>query len=343
MFIYIFTYLLLLVGSYTSRRSIFLLYVILALFAFFVGFRAETVGVDTPAYQDLYISLGEYGYKGYPEPIYGYLCEFSNRLGVSFSLFQSILMYIALCMTALAIRHESNNYCLSMFLMVSMYFICYAMNIYRQTLACLIVVYACSALINDNKKWKFSLWIFIAAGFHLVALIMFSALILEKLKLGKNSIYIGLIFTMTIGLINILNILSPILGEYGALYIDSRGDEYTKTGMRLILAIFLSIYWTAGFFFLYKHANKEFRESLYLKLFFVGILFYNLLISHDLGLRISMFFFFPMIVGLPLFVKSSNMKWLKSQALIVSYTSFYFFMLLAMNSAGVVPYELTGD
>ena len=290
MLIYLFIYILLLVGAYISERSVFLLYVILAFLAFIVGYRADTVGMDTETYYNLYDSLGNYGYLGYPEPIFGILCEFSNKIGIPFPLFQTIIMFLALCLTALAIRKESNNYCLSMFLMISMYFICYAMNIYRQILACFIIIYACSLLINNHQKWKFVFWVIVAAGFHLFALILLLALLLDRISLRKSYIY-----------------------------------------------------WTVGFFYLYKHADDEFRESLYMKLFLVGILVYNLLIRHDLGLRVTLYFLFPMIVGLSVFVDTAKMNRLKAQALVVSYTSIYYFLFLAMNSANVVPYTITQD
>ena len=334
---------MLLAGSYSSRRSVFLLYVILAFLALLVGFRAETVGVDTETYQLMYISLGEYGYEGYPEPIYGVLCELFNRMGVPFSLFQTMLMYIALCVTASAIRRESNNYCLSMFLMISMYFICYAMNIFRQVMACLIVVNAFSVLINSHKKWHFVFWIFVAAGFHLISLMMLSALIFDRIRLNKIIIYSGFVLTLFVGLISILDLLVPLLGDYGTLYIESQGDDYTKNGMRLVTAFFMSVYWTIGFVFLYENADEEFRESLYMKLFFMGILLFNVLIRHDLGLRITLFFIFPLIIGLPVFVDKAKMNRLKAQALVVSYTSIYYFLFLAINSANVVPYEITQD
>ncbi len=343
MFVYLLIYVLLLVGAYVSRRSVFLLYVILAFLAFIVGFRNESVGVDTISYQMMYGTLGDMGYEGYPEPIYGVLCEFSNKLGIPFPWFQSVLMFVALCFTAKAIRRESNNYCLSMFLMLSMYFICYAMNIYRQILACFIVIYACCLLINDHKKWRFVFWIFVAAGFHLFALVMLSALLLDKMNFNKRWIYIGLILTLVIGLVSILNLLTPLLGKYGTLYVEQDGDDYAKTGIRLVMAFFMSVYWTIGFFYLYKHADEEFRNSLYMKMFFMGILFFNLLIRHDLGLRVTLYFLFPMIDGLPVFVDTANMNRLKAQALVISYTSIYFFLFLAMNSAKVVPYEITQD
>ena len=343
MLIYIFIYILLLVGAYASERSVFVLYVMLAFMAFVVGFRADTVGMDTGTYVALYGMLGDYGYEGYPEPIYGLLCEFGNKLNVPFPIFQTVLMFVALCFTAKAIRRESNNYCLSMFLMLSMYFICYAMNIYRQVLACFIVIYACSLLIKDHQKWKFAFWILVAAGFHLFALVMMPVLLLNKIRLNKKLIYIGLALSLLIGMVSILNLLVPLLGEYGTLYIEKQGDDYAKTGMRLIMAFFMSIYWTIGFFYLYKHADEDFKESLYMKMFLVGIIFYNLLIRHDLGLRVTLYFLFPMIVGLSVFVDTAKMNRLKAQALVVSYTSIYYFLFLAMNSANVVPYTITQD
>lgn len=343
MLIYLFIYILLLVGAYISERSVFLLYVILAFLAFIVGYRADTVGMDTETYYNLYESLGNYGYLGYPEPIFGFLCEFSNKIGIPFPLFQTIIMFLALCLTALAIRKESNNYCLSMFLMISMYFICYAMNIYRQILACFIIVYACSLLINNHQKWKFVFWVIVAAGFHLFALILLLALLLDRIRLRKSYIYVGLALSLIIGLVSILNLLVPLLGFYGEYYIEATGEDYAKSGMRLILAFLISVYWTVGFFYLYKHADDEFRESLYMKLFLVGILVYNLLIRHDLGLRVTLYFLFPMIVGLSVFVDTAKINRLKAQALVVSYTSIYYFLFLAMNSANVVPYTITQD
>ena len=343
MLIYLFIYILLLIGAYVSERSVFVLYIILALFAFIVGYRADTVGMDTETYYNLYESLGNYGYLGYPEPIFGILCEFSNKIGIPFPLFQTILMFLALCMTALAIRRESNNYCLSMFLMLSMYFICYAMNIYRQIIACFIMVYACSLLINNHQKWKFAFWVLVAAGFHLFALVMLPVMLLNKIRLSKKLIYISLALSLLIGMVSILNLLVPLLGSYGTLYIENQGDEYAKTGIRLILAFLISVYWTVGFFYLYKHADDEFKESLYMKMFLVGIIFYNLLIRHDLGLRVTLYFLFPMIIGLSVFVDTAKMNRLKAQALVVSYTSIYYFLFLAMNSANVVPYTITQD
>lgn len=343
MLLYIAIYIILLAGAYMSERSVFLLYVIFAFLSFVVGFRADTVGMDTGTYYNLYHMLGDFGYVGYPEPIYGLLCEFCNQIGIPFPVFQTVLMFVALCFTAQAIRRESNNYCLSMFLMLSMYFICYAMNIYRQILACFIVIYACSLLIKDHQKWKFAFWILVAAGFHLFALVMLPVLLLNKIRLNKKLIYIGLALSLLIGMVSILNLLVPLLGEYGTLYIEKQGDDYAKTGMRLVMAFFMSIYWTIGFFYLYKHADDEFRESLYMKMFLVGIIFYNLLIRHDLGLRVTLYFLFPMIVGLSVFVDTAKINRLKAQALVVSYTSIYYFLFLAMNSANVVPYTITQD
>ena len=59
MLIYLFIYILLLIGAYVSERSVFVLYVMLAFIAFIVGYRAQTVGMDTETYYILYDSLSD--------------------------------------------------------------------------------------------------------------------------------------------------------------------------------------------------------------------------------------------------------------------------------------------
>ena len=171
---------------------------------------------------------------------------------------------------------------------------------------------------------------------------MLPVVLLDRIKMNKPLIYIGLALSFLIGLVNILNLLVPLLGEYGTVYIEKQGDDYAKTGMRLVMAFFMSIYWTIGFFYLYKHADEDFKKSLYMKMFLVGIIFYNLLIRHDLGLRVTLYFLFPLIIGLPDFVYYSNNR-LKEQAIVVFYTSLYFFVFLSINSANVVPYVISSD
>ena len=35
-------------------------------------------------------------------------------------------------------------------------------------------------------------------------------------------------------MVSILNLLVPLLGSYGTLYIENQGDEYAKTGIELL-------------------------------------------------------------------------------------------------------------
>lgn len=337
MVLYLFLYFLLLIGAYASKRSPFVLYFLFAVMALMIGFRGESVGTDTGEYLSLYESLGRDGYQGYPEPIYGKLCEWGCLAGISFQLFQTVLTFLALCCTAFVIRRQSPNYCLSLFLLISMYFLFYTMNIYRELIACYISVLACYILFEEDFSWKklkFVSLIFVAAGFHTSALLLLSLLLIRKIRLRGWLIVAGLFITLLIGVVDLANIFAPLLGGY-----EQYLEKYSRSGSRLFLGLFLSMYWTMAFFYLYKKSNNDYRESVYMKMFFCGILASNLFIRQDMGLRIMLYFTIPLIIGIPRFVGESNNS-LLNQAIVVVYSSFYFFVFIIANSADVVPYTI---
>lgn len=337
MFLYLCLYFLFLIGAYTSERSPFVLYVMLAFMSLMIGYRGEDVGTDTISYHLLYESLGQGGYMGYPEPLYGLLCVWAYSIGLSFQFFQTIVIYIALCMTAYVIRRQSPNYCLSFFLMVSMYFFFYTMNIYRELVACYISLYALYVLFNkDTRKRtiKYVLLIIIAASIHKASLFLMPLIFLPKLKLCNRIVLLSFIFSTFIGVFDIGGAFLPMLGIY-----EKDLAEYSRSGNRIIMALFLAIYWMIGFYYMYKNSDEEFHNSMYLKTFFCGILVNNLLVRQDMGLRLMLFFTLPLIIGIPIFVQRST-NYLKTQAIVVGYTSIYFIVFIFTNSADVIPYSV---
>lgn len=337
MILYLCLYFLFLIGAYTSERSPFVLYVMFALMSLMIGYRGEEVGTDTLSYQLMYESLGESGYLGYPEPLYGLLCVGAYALGLSFQLFQTLLIFIALCMAAVVIRKQSPNYCLSMFLMVSMYFLFYTMNIYRELVACYISLYALYVLFNEEinkRKLKFVLLVIIAACIHKASLFLIPVMFLLKIELKNKLVLIAMTVTLLVGISDIGSTFLPMLGIY-----EKDLSVYARSGGKVIMALFLAIYWMIGFYYLYRNSDEELKESMYLKTFFCGILVNNLLVRHDMGLRLMLYFTLPLIIGIPLFVLRSN-NYLKTQAIVVGYTSIYFIVFILANSADVIPYTI---
>lgn len=303
--------------------------------ALIIGLRGESVGTDTVQYQEMYESLGSSGYGGYPEPVYGMLCVWGYSCGMSFQTFQTVLTLFALCCIAYVVRKQSPNYCLSLFLIISLYFFFYTMNIYRELIACYISVLACYILFTENIKWsrfKYVLLIILAAGFHKSALILLLLLIIRRVNLGLFLIIGGVIVSFIIGIADMANIFAPFLGGY-----EKYLEKYNRTGDKLIQGVFLSLYWLFAFCYIYINSSRQFRASAYMKMFICGIVVSNLFIRQDMGLRLVLYFTIPLIVGIPRFIKE-NKNGLFNQTVVIIYSSIYFFVFLLLNSADVVPY-----
>ena len=336
--VYFVIYLFLLCAALLSKNSSLLYFITICFISVLIGYRSEDVGVDTPNYIEMFEMLKD-GYNGYPEPVYGILCFLAGSFGLSFSLFQSILVFCCLILLSRSIKNSTSFYCFPLLLLLNMYLFCYAMNIYRQIIACLICVFACWSYVNDKKKLKFISYVMLAAGFHLFALSLLIIFFIGKIKLKDAYVYCGIFFSLIIGFISVFDYLTLLFGSYGELYLERDADLYVKTGTRLIMAYFMAIYWIIGFLYLLKR-SVHFRDSIYIKLFFIGIILFNILIRHDLGLRVSLFFISPMVIGLPIFLNMIDEGRKRTKILIIGYTSLYYFVFIAINSAGVVPYKM---
>ncbi len=338
MIIYLILFVLALIGVYIFKKNIIFLCFYILIFSFIIGFRGESVGTDTASYMRIYEDLGINGYLGFPEPIYGILCVISNIFGLNFPQSQTLITLFSLGIMAIAIKKGSPNYALSILLLMSLYYIFYAMNIYREMMACFILVYAYYFLYNKNTKWKkakFLLFLILAIGFHKSAIFLLPVLFLDKLKLSRKIVMEGLFLSFAIGVVDVVGLLSPLMGWYQG-YLDV--DEYVRAGSKLILAALLSLYWMIGFLYLYIHSDKEFKNSIYLKLLFIGIIIYNLLIYQDLGLRVLLYFSIPLIIGLPIYIQTQCRNKTMSQSIIIGYTSLYGFVFSVLDSADAIPY-----
>lgn len=316
-----------------------MLFLFICFISFLIGFRGEDVGTDTYSYMFIYDDIISNGYSGFPEPLYGVFCLISGLAGMSFQVSQTFMTFMALSFTFAAIKKQSLNYSLSAFLMISMYFVFYAMNIYREMMACFIVIYGCVILSDENEKHnvlKFLLVVAVSVGFHYSSVLMLLLILLRKFQMKDTYILWGFLLSILLGIIDITNSLSSLMGGY-ASYLEK--EQYVRGGAKLLMAFSLSAYWSLGFFYMYKNSDANFRNSLYMKMFFLGILIFNLLVRQDLGLRLILYFLYPLIIGIPLFIYTQN-NILKNQIMVILYTSLYFVVFSISDSADVIPYRI---
>lgn len=333
--IYIFAYFILLYNMLVLKSVKIVQIVLLVIIAFVIGFRGIDIGTDTITYYDMYDSLGINGYEGYPEPLYGLSCVFTNWLGLTFSWHQSLLCGFSFIFVYKALK-KSENMGMSLFIILTLYFYCYTMNIYSQLIACYIWLYAFTFLSKTEKKDRiiFLLLVGLAMGFHLSALFLLPLMFVEKLKLSNSVVYLGLIVSFVLGVIDLTGMLASYLMDY-ARHLDRTVDT-----MRIIQGIVLSFYWMLAFLFLYNSSDVSLRNRMELKIFFIGVLVYNFFLTKDLATRFMLYFSIPLILWLPSFCCSDSKKKFFRQLVLIVYTSVYYYTLLFLNSGDVAPYSI---
>ena len=285
---YLLIYALLLVMSFYSKANKYTLLLVMIAFSLLIGFRGLSVGADTREYYDMYSRIGLSGYYRQTEILYGYANYFAFQMRMPFQWFQSLLTFFAL-FTHKTITRYSPHYGFSAFLLFSLYFVFYAMNIYREMLACFIGVSAIP-LLEKSKKDKIFLYyclVALASGFHNSALILVLFPLAKKLNISRSLSYSLIILTLIMGIVLPYNFLGGYLGVYDRLV---ETDVNTRSENEVILAVFLAIYWIGEFFLIDKMSTITFKSRIYYKILFLGVLANNLLIKQALGLRVILYF-----------------------------------------------------
>ena len=336
MSLYIVAYFLFLYDAIVLKNIRIIQLLILLIVSIVIGFRSLDVGTDTHVYYDMYESLGINGYQGYPEILYGLSCVLAYSLGLSFAWHQTLLCLFSLLFAYRALL-KTPNMGLSLFLLLTLCFFCYNLNVYSQLIACYICLYAVTFLIDNNSsgKIKFLLLVAFAMGFHLSAVFIVPLLWVNKLNLNKGIVFWGLFLSFVLGLVDITRFLSFILGSYSR-YIDRDIDP-----LRLIRGAVLSFYWMIAFLFLYRTVGREYRKCVELKVFFIGILMYNSFLSMDLALRFMFYFSLPMVCWIPIYLRNSKESFrVRRQIVVMAYTTIYYIVILLLNSGDIVPYQI---
>jgi len=340
MVLYLLIYALLLVMCFRIKHNEYFLLIAMIGFALLIGFRGVSVGADTLEYFQMYYRIGRRGsIGGETEVLYGLSNIYAYKIGLSFKWFQTLLVFISLTFCFKSIKKYSSHHGLSVFFLFALYFIFYAMNIYREMIACFIAVSALPLLNNLTTKqtFKYLCLTLLAMGFHSSALIILPLLFVNKLDLGTLQIYFLFLVTLLLGIFLPSNFLEGYLGGYDHL-VDSSVNYRSEHD--LSLAIFLAVYWMIEFFLVDIFSSKKFKQSVYFKIIICAVLINNLLVKQALGLRIVLYFNIIQIIALPILLQSVSKDQLLKKFILIAYISIFFFVFLLSNSAGVVPYEI---
>lgn len=332
------TFITLALGSSFRRNRPWLLFA-LGWLTIMIAFRDLSVGTDSNSYYNMYYWAGTNGYKGYPEPLYGYLEVLFYKLGLSFWEFQFILFAFAFTLMYKVIIRWSPNPSFSIFAYFGLYFAMYAMNATRQMIAVSIILYAYGCLAGGGWK-KFCFWILIASGFHTSSLLALLVLFIKKLKIRSfKFVLITSFISLFIGFMLPVSALLFLSGDYSHYLQDVDGNGL-RTTYRLQQAFALSFFWTTLYMICISNIKESLINNFWLKLYYIGMIANNICMKAEQGLRIVWIFSIAEIIAFPMIIANSTTRSKMLMWVIITlYLTIFFFTLLITNSADVWPYK----
>lgn len=320
----------------TDKKYLITCFIILTLF---LAFRGEDVGLDMGNYQYFFGGATRFRFfrltrfSGFENGFVFYI-RLVAIISKSFHDFIFITSILSMLGFFFFIKDNSKNYFASLLLFITFgFYICH-FCILRQVLAMSILLFSYK-YVKEEKFWKFTLLVLIAATFHKTSIVFFPVYFLSKIPYNKKIIYIYLISMLLLFILRVplINLATTILyGQYEG-YKDTSGSGYVMLG--LIYAVVL------GIMLVFKNYKLEDRES--------KILFYMLLLSipfqilatvQGLLARIVMYFTCSLMILIPNAIETKNLK--ERKFLIICYTIalvIYFLIELSRNSM-YVPYSI---
>ncbi|MHC9533101.1 EpsG family protein [Dellaglioa sp. L3N] len=235
-----------------------------------VGWRALTIGSDTPVYVSLFNRTSSTG------PILNHGDSILNsRFEIGFLYFNRILAHITsnprillVCSSFVVciflyffLKKYSTNIVVSIVLFITMGFMAQSMNIMRQAMAIAVLMLAFKYLVND-KTTKFILTVFVAFLFHKAAILFMILLFFKHVTVTKKMLVFILVITLAL-----MTYLSQIMNIFVSLMPTYDYYEGTTFDTSLKWGTFFNILVLIVFLFIGLYAKKNTTEKLFLENF----------------------------------------------------------------------------
>ncbi len=328
--------------SKTKADAIYLKAVFIYLYIFCV-IRSFDVGIDIPGYirmydETAYVPWNNWDYV-YFENGYIFLMKICNMIGLSARGFFCIVYALILLPVYLFIRRESIDPLLSVIIFICFQFFVFDLTGLRQAIAMSICTIAFMVALKHDK---FSLIAFIALV-YLASMIHRSALafiiIYPIIRLPINIKYLTIyaICAVVCFIVNKAGV-AAILEYYNNIHYGWSNEESSQLGLSLVMIIMFGIW---GFISYRKQVSPNSLElcqaSTNMVLTSVCLMF---LVNGSILLRTAMYFYFPIIILLPMITKSfsGGIDKIVKYAIIIVFIAHFF--INELNSFNVIPYEI---
>ncbi len=308
--------------------------------------RSFEVGIDIPGYIYMYDETAHVPWNNwdyvYFENGYIFLMKICNMIELSARGFFCIVYALILIPVYALIKQKSKDPLLSVITFISFQFFVFDLTGLRQAIAMSICTIAFMVALKHDK---FSLIAFIALV-YLASMIHRSALafiiIYPIIRLPINIKYLTIyaICAVACFIVNKVGV-AVILEYYNNTHYGWSNEELSQLGLSLVMIIIFGI---LGFISYRKQVSPNSLElcqaSTNMVLTSICLMF---LVNGSILLRTAMYFYFPIIVLLPIIAKlfgGGIDKIVKYTIIIVFVTHFF---INELNSFNVTPYEIATD
>ena len=279
---------------------------------FLVAALREHVGTDYSTYVDIYskvidnnFSPGERTWLK-QSPLFYILCIALSKITKDYHLMFGIVSFVTIYFVYRAIIRSSSDCLISLYLYFCFCLYFQSFNQIRQMAAVSISLYAITWLA-EKKREKFIFWIFVAAGFHMSALIVLSLLVVWKWKIStKNMAFYAMGgIVLFFGFPWLLDNFSTI--SYIRIYRDSVfATSFTRTSV-LNLMVRIAMY-MVSFWMLRPYAKKRMQQTVLLNTVAICTLFQVCAVRFSIFGRITTYFFVAYLLLIPDVFRSAQRK-----------------------------------
>lgn len=338
-YIIILLFLIVLYGlsTFNQIKSKNLLYIGIFFLIIIASNKSYYVGTDSYNYYDYFMYVKSYSndriFSGLQRGwfYFNYLIYTISN----YSCFLFICYSLSLCGIGYYINKLSKINLLSL-LIYFLFFYLASLNVMRQYIA--IGIFAMSLVyLKKREIRKYILLIIIASLFHYSALLMIPLIWIEKIPTKRSIVIITVVGTFIIGFF--MNIMQPIvlslkiitgLNEGASIYLSKWGEGERNLFTNIVInLVFL------GSFLIAKNKN-----SIFLSMWFLFIIFNNLFGAAGQGNRLFTYLLLGMIIAVPEIIINikNNIMLFSYTILYLTYGICYWYTILISGNGEVVPY-----
>ena len=315
--------------------------ILLSFFSLFLlsGFRVG-VGIDYVNYERWFYDIYTYDYNhieigfiAIVKSIQVFTMD-SQWLFIIMSLLTFIGLYIS-------IIKFSKYPALSVFLFCCMGFLSHSLNLSRQFIAIMIILYAYRYVINGSLV-KYVMSVFLASLFHQTALILLPIYFLLRLKLNTRWYIVGIIVSG--GLMALSGpIKSYLVNTFYPQYYDAEFVNDVIISPYYIM-ISIGLMSLVVFLLIRKRLSMEnIKDRFVINMVYIVSILHIFLAWVPLSNRVSLYMDISLIIIIPYLVSLIETKF-RRRVLIVfitAYFAYFAFLSFSGNANGVLPYRST--